>query len=94
MALDVSGRGLRLSQPTAMKHGETVKVLLYFPKDKKPISAYSKVMWCKEKTRGSGPSKYHIGLKHVKIAKPDKERFVFLFCELMLNYFMLGRCAK
>ena len=82
---NVSGGGfcVHLNQP--LKNGSKLKVLLYMPNVKQPITALSKVVWCRKSAKQKG---YDVGIKHVKIAPKDKERFVFSFCEMMINYFM------
>ncbi|GAF99749.1 unnamed protein product, partial [marine sediment metagenome] len=32
---------------------------------------------------------FDVGLQYINISRKDKERFVFLFCETMINYFIL-----
>ncbi|MCK9603086.1 MAG: PilZ domain-containing protein [Candidatus Omnitrophica bacterium] len=80
---DISGGGIsfRLGQP--LKQGAKLKVLLHFPGETKPVTAVSQVVWCRKSPQ---EKTYDIGIKHVKILPMDKERFVFLFCEMMINY--------
>lgn len=77
------GIGLILDKPIAL--GTRLKTLIYFPNDAKPIEIISKVVWCQPKTRNS----FSIGIKHIRIKPKDRERFIFLFCETMINYFLL-----
>lgn len=84
---DISGSGMRLSLQHRMERDEKLKILIHFPGDKRPVTAFSKVIWCSPK--GAGKTKiFDTGIKHFKIAPKDRNRFVFLFCELMINYFM------
>jgi c-di-GMP-binding flagellar brake protein YcgR len=87
---DISGGGvgLRLEQP--LKVGTKLKTAIYFPNDPRPISAISKVVWSKKALRKGRPS-FDVGIKHLKIVPKDKERFVYLFCEMMINYFVLSK---
>lgn len=87
---DISGGGLKLCSGTFFKKGERLKTLIHFPDDKKPVSAISKVVWCKKRL-SKDKLNYDIGVRHLKIISKDKMRFVFLFCEMMLNYFVLGK---
>ena len=84
------GMGLRLSQP--LRKNDKLKVFLNFPTDPKPITAISEVTWCKKESVGR-KGFYKAGIKHIKIVPKDKERFVFLFCEMMINYLTVGRIA-
>lgn len=87
---DISGGGIGLSLDKPLKKGSKLKVLIYFPDDPKPISAESQVVWCR-KSRSKRKYTYNIGIKHLRIVPADRERFVFLFCETMINLFALGR---
>jgi c-di-GMP-binding flagellar brake protein YcgR len=80
---DISGGGIsfRLGQP--LREGDRLKILLHFPEETKPVTAFSSVVWCK---RILQEKVYCVGIKHIKILPADKERFVFLFCETMINY--------
>ncbi len=81
------GVGLRLGQP--LTKGTRIKTLLYLPGDSRPVTAISEVTWCKQK--GTKKQAYYdAGIRYVKMAPKDRERFVFLFCELLINFFMGG----
>jgi len=87
---DVSGGGIRLRLEKPLEIGTKLKTYLYFTKGGKPIVAYSHVVWCK-KLEKKQKIYFDVGIQYLKIVSKDKERFVFLFCELMVNYFMLQR---
>ncbi len=90
MAQNIGGGGaaFRLAHP--LLKGARLKVLLYFPGDRRAITAVSEIVWCKKITIHK-KDQYDVGIKYLKIIAPDKERFVFLFCELMTNMMTLGR---
>lgn len=79
---------MALSQ--VVKKGDRLNIRLYFPYDKNPVRAVSQVVWCKNKTGGS-KSPFEVGIHYLKIRPSDKERFVFLFCEMMVNFFITGK---
>ena len=81
-----SGVGLRLAYP--IEKGTRLGTLLYFPTDRRPISSVGEVVWCTKRII-KGKTFYDVGVKHLKIAAKDRERFVFFFCETMINYFVL-----
>jgi c-di-GMP-binding flagellar brake protein YcgR len=85
---DISGGGIGLRLRYPLEEGMHLKTLLYFPMSKQPISSVSKVVWC-EKRSFKNKTYFDVGIRHIKIASRDKERFVFLFCETMINYFVL-----
>lgn len=87
-ARDVSGGGIGLVLKRPLDIGAKLKTLIYFPNDRRPISFLTKVVWCKKVLR-KGKICFDVGIKHIKITPKDKERFVFLFCETMINYFLL-----
>ena len=84
------GAGLRLAKP--LPKGARIKTMLHFPDDPKPITAVSEVIWCK-KVKKQKLTYYDTGIRHLKILPKDRERFVFLFCETMINYFIVGKAA-
>jgi len=85
-AQDISGGGLGLRIHYPLKKGTRLRTLLYFPGDTKPVRSTSEVMWCRPVQRGKA---YNVGIKHIKIQPADKERFVFLFCDTMIKFFLL-----
>ncbi len=84
---DISGGGMRIRVDKPFKKGGRLKALLYFPEEDKPINVITEVVWCK-KRKFKKKNKFDVGIKHVKVAAQDKERFVFLFCETMMNFLM------
>ncbi len=84
---DISGGGFKLRLDAPLDKRKTLKAYLYFPAGGRPVSARSRVMWTKKVRRG-GNHMYDNGIGHVSIDRKDRQRFVFLFCETMLNYFM------
>jgi len=92
---DISGGGIKLRLNKPLDKGERLKTLLYFPDDPKPVSAISKVIWCKESQRTRRKETYFdMGLQHVRIVTKDKKRFVFLFCETMIDYFISDKARQ
>lgn len=85
---DISGGGIRLSLNYPLKKGEKLRTFIYLAGDPKPVAAFSKVIWCRKK---AGKEAFDVGVQHVRIDHKDKERFVFLFCEMMINYFIEGK---
>jgi len=86
---NISGTGLGLTIKEPLKKDEKLDVHIYFPDDPKPVISTSRVIWCKR--MGEKKDAYFkVGMKHVRIKPPDRERFVFLFCETMLNYFLVS----
>ncbi len=85
---DISGGGLKLNLDCPMKKGQRLKTLIYFPEAARPITALSKVIWRKRCPSGRKGGAFELGIQHVKIDPKDRERFVYLFCEMMLSYFL------
>lgn len=87
---NISGGGVSLRLAQSLQKGARLKTLLHFPGDPNPVTAVSEVIWCK---RVSEKKKvhYNAGIRHIKIVPRDKERFVFLFCEMMINFFVAKR---
>ncbi|MCX5666689.1 MAG: PilZ domain-containing protein [Candidatus Omnitrophica bacterium] len=92
LSSDISGNGLRFQLHRYLKKGEKLRTSIHFPSDPKPVTAVSEVIWCKEKP-ASGKKMFDAGIKYVKIIPRDRDRFIFLFCETMINYFM-ARASK
>ena len=90
VAHNISGGGVALRLDRSAKNVTRLKLLLYFPGSKKPVTALSEVVWCK-RASAQRDDYYNIGIKHIKIIPSDKERLVFLFCEMMINYLATGR---
>jgi len=88
-AQDISGGGMRIRTEKAFRKGQRLKTLLYFPNTSKPIHVTSEVIWCK-KRKLRGKTCFDVGVKHVYILPRDRERFVFIFCEAMLNYLIFS----
>jgi len=88
---DISGSGIRLKLDEPLVAGDRLKTLLYFPGDKKPVTATSEVIWCRQEKKAKNGKHYFVGVRHLKIDSKDRTRFVFLFCEMMINYFILGQ---
>lgn len=86
--LDISGGGLRLNLDRPFKKGDMVKTLIYFPYQQTPVTTLNKVIWCRRHPGTSITETFDIGLKYVNIKSKDRERFLYLFCDMMLNYFV------
>lgn len=84
---DISGTGLRVSLNYHLNKGSRLKTLLYFPKEENPVTAFSEVIWCKKRAADKRRL-FDVGMKYIKVDQKDKERFAFLFCETMMNYFI------
>ncbi len=87
---NISGGGIGLTLDKPLKVGTELKTVLYFPNDPKPIASLSRVVWCRKAPRKYKAS-FYVGIRHIKIAAKDRERFVFLFCETMMNYFLISK---
>lgn len=87
---DISGGGIRIYSETPFKKGDRLKARLYFPNAKKGIRVINEVMWCK-KAKSKGKTYYDVGIKHLKIEPRDRERFVFCFCEILLNFLLFSQ---
>lgn len=88
-AHDVSGGGLCLILDHPIKVGTRLKTALIFPSERRPVTAVSRVMWV-HPLHQHGKERFKMGLKYLKIEREDRQRFTFLFCEMMMNYFVLG----
>jgi len=84
---NISGTGLGLTLTEPLKKNAKLDVHIYFHDDPKPVVSTSRVAWCKKETK-KGLRRFKAGIRHVEIAPTDRERFVFLFCETMLNYLL------
>ena len=87
---DISGGGVGIRLGKPLKVGTRLKTVIYFPNDTRPVSSMSEVVWCR-KVSHKGKASFDVGIKHLKIIPRDKERFVYLFCEMMINYFVLSK---
>ena len=87
---NISGSGIRLKLPHPLHKGKHLKVLLYFPGDRHFITALSEVVWCRKILSGNNAC-YDLGVRYLKIQSKDRERFVFRFCEMMINILTLGK---
>lgn len=88
---DISGKGARLILDSPLKKGDRLKTLLYFPEDSRPVTAFSKIIWCKRNAARKKKAGFETGMQYIRIDPKDRERFVFLFCEMMINYFLQGK---
>jgi c-di-GMP-binding flagellar brake protein YcgR len=88
---DISGGGIRIALNHAIKKGERLRTFLHFPNDPKPVATVTKIARCRKESAKRGKARFDIGLRYIKISPKDRQRFVFLFCEMMLNYFILGQ---
>ncbi len=90
IAHDVSGSGLGIRLEEPLKKGDKLKILLHFANDPKPVTLTSEVVWHKKTGKGKKVF-YDTGIRHVKVPVKDRERFIFLFCEMMINFLTLGK---
>ncbi|MDD5069441.1 MAG: PilZ domain-containing protein [Candidatus Omnitrophica bacterium] len=86
---DLSGGGMRFFSLSPLKTGTIIQSQLFFPNQNKPIEIKNRVIRCKKIVYRKKET-YELGLSHIKIEKKDQQRFMFLFCEMMINYFILG----
>jgi len=84
---NISGTGIGITLKQPVTKGARLKALIYFSDNPRPVTSTSRVVWCK-KIPGKEGNLFKIGMQHVKIDTKDRDRFVFLFCETMLNYFL------
>lgn len=87
---NISGGGIGLVLDKPLKVGTALKTVLYFPNDPKPVASLSRVVWCRKVPR-KYKAGFYVGIRHIKVAAKDRERFVFLFCETMMNYFLISK---
>lgn len=85
---NISGSGIGIKASKLLVKGSKIRTLLQFPGDSTPIAAVGEVMWCKKVGIKNKPC-YDTGIKHIRIIPKDRERFVFLFCEMMINFLTL-----
>lgn len=90
---NISGSGMMIRVDRPLEVGEHLKTLFYFPQDAKPINAISEVVWCR-KTKSKEEINFDAGIRHIRIEKQDRERFVFLFCETMINFLTANKAIK
>lgn len=90
IAQNISGSGIRLKLPHPLKKGDRLKILLYFPSDRQSVTALSEVVWCR-KVSQEKVAYYDLGIRYIRIAPKDRERFIFRFCEMMINVLTLGK---
>ena len=86
---DVSGSGMRIRVSKPFEIGQCLQSKLYFPNSPRPLKVVSKVVWCRRVSGGIKPF-FDVGIRYVRIKPIDRERFLFLFCEMMLNYFLFN----
>ena len=86
---DISGTGLGFVLTEPVEIGDKINLSIYFPEETKPVDATCVIIRCNEFVQDE-KTYYRAGTKYLKIRNKDKERFVFLFCEHMLNYSIFG----
>ena len=84
LAQNVSGTGMRIKSDMPFKKGGRLRSLVYFPEEQSPVSVTDRVVWCRKREEGE-KAYFDVGIRHEKIEPSDKERFVFLFCDTMIN---------
>ena len=85
---DISGGGHKVLLDRELPVGKELKTLLYFPDDPRPILLFGKVAWSKRARTKDKRELYYNGIQHVRVSKKDNERFIFNFCDTMINFFM------
>jgi len=85
---NISGSGIMLCLDLPVKKGDKFEMLIHLSGDPIPVETVVEVMWCKKNTQYRNKPFFNCGMKYVKIKPRDRERFVFLFCELMMEYCM------
>jgi c-di-GMP-binding flagellar brake protein YcgR len=87
---DISGGGIKLRLDFSLEKGNRLDTLIYFPGDSKPVHAIVKVVWCKRMAARNRKIFFDIGTQYMQMKTKDKERFILLFCEMMVDYFVLS----
>ncbi|MCQ9207547.1 MAG: PilZ domain-containing protein [Omnitrophica bacterium] len=87
---NISGTGLGLSFDSYLKKGTCLKLRIHFPGDVQPVAVMAEVAWCKEVAKTKIEPCFRTGVQYTHISENEKERFTLLFCEMMMNYFILG----
>lgn len=50
----------------------------------------AEVTWCKEITKSKIEPCFRTGVQYAHMDEKEKERFTLLFCEMLMDYFILG----
>lgn len=94
MICDISGGGMRLQLDYPVEKGSRVDMRIYFPDDPKPVDAIAKSIWCRRKKANKKKISFDIGLQYAGLKEEDRERFIMLFCGMMVDYFVLSDREK
>jgi len=87
---DISGGGMGLHLKHSLKKGQSIEAFIYFSQTPEPVRVNAKVMWCKKMDSAEKEETYAIGLQYEDFNREEKEKFILLFCETMVNYFTLS----
>ena len=90
---DISGSGIGFGLRTPLHKDERLKLFIYFPGHSRPVRVISQVVWCCKRT-GKRQHGFDAGIRYLRIAAKERQRFLFLFCEMMLNYFLGVKIKK
>ena len=91
--MNISGGGLCFKSELCFNKGDKIKTYIYFRNDFDPVVFMSQVVWCKKEMLNR-KAVFTVGVKYIKMDKKHRERFVFNFGEMMLNYFLPSGKAK
>lgn len=81
---NISGNGISLLLINSLPRGTKIKSSLYFADNPtNPITTINQVIWCKKSAKRKGI--YCVRMKYIHVTPKDRERFIFLFCETMIN---------
>ena len=87
---NISGSGINIRMSKPLEVGDKITVVVYISPYEPPFRIRGSIAWCKSIKSGGGKNMYNVGIRYVKILSRDKNRYIFLFCDLMINYFYSG----
>ena len=83
---NISGTGICLEIDRPIRRGDRPVLNLYLPGCKGGfIRAHCEVAWCKRARAGNNGHDFIAGIRYIKMRKKDRERFVLLYCEMMID---------
>ena len=91
---NVSGTGLNLPFDSYLKKGTRLRLRIHFPGDVQPVAVIARVAWCREVIKNKTEPCFRTGVQYMYMGKNEKERFTLLFCEMMMDYFILRKKGR
>lgn len=91
---NISGTGLGLVFDSYIKRGTRLKLRIHFPGDVQPVTIAAEITWCREVAKNKVEPCFRTGVQYVHMDENEKERFTLLFCEMMMDYFILYEGRK